>query len=84
MTPTREELRERAETHQKQLDRDANKWTVQDIADRWGCACSTVRAVPIALLPYINIGQGLVRERRRYDPDDVYAYELHQKTGAAA
>ncbi len=68
-------LRARADAHQIYLDRNTKFFTVKDLAARWGCAANTVRAIPVSLLPYLNIGMGLQRESRRYHPDDVYAYE---------
>lgn len=75
MTPTLEELRARAAAHQQHLDRNTVLLSVDDLRRRFNCSANTVRAIPVALLPYINIGTGLTRERRRYLPDDVMAYE---------
>jgi DNA-binding transcriptional MerR regulator len=49
--------------------------SIKEVAERWGVSTPTVRAIPASRLPYKNIGTGLQRERRRYHPDDVYAYE---------
>lgn len=76
--PTLEILRQRSAAHQLSLD--TKKFlTPQQLADRWGVCPNTVRAIPRVLLPYQNNGTGLVREHRRYDPDDVLAYEAQQK-----
>jgi hypothetical protein len=68
-------LSDRAAAHQRHLDRNAKFLTVAQLASRWGVSPSLVRAIPLSLLPYLNAGQGLQREHRRYDPDDVLAYE---------
>lgn len=73
-----DELRAKAAAHQQHLDRNTKYLDVQALASRWGCSLTTVRAIPNTLLPYLNIGTGLVRERRRYHPDDVYAYEAQR------
>jgi hypothetical protein len=65
----------RAADHQRHLDRNAKFLTVAQLASRWGVSPALVRAIPCAALPYLNAGQGLTREHRRYDPDDVLAYE---------
>jgi hypothetical protein len=70
-----DELRARRETHERHLDRNTRYLNLAQLAERWGCSKNTVRAIPISLLPYLNMGTGLVREMRRYNPDDVYAYE---------
>ncbi len=75
---TIETLRQRAAAHQLSLD-SKRFVTPQQLADRWGVSANTVRAIPRFLLPYQNKGTGLVREHRRYDPDDVLAYEAQQK-----
>lgn len=72
-------LRAKADEHQRRLDADTVYWTVQILMKRWGVSATTVAAIPPSLLPYINIGTGLKRERRRYNPDDVYEYETKQK-----
>lgn len=69
------DLRAKAEAHQQHLDRNTTYLDVLELAKRWGCSPNTVRAIPSGLLPYLNIGTGLVRERRRFHPDDVCAYE---------
>ena len=71
-----EALREKARVHQTHLDRDTKFFNVGTLATRWGCSSNTVRAIAHSLLPYMNVGQGLKNESRRYRPDDVYAYEL--------
>jgi hypothetical protein len=76
-------VRERARAHQRELAARATFLTVQDLAARWGCADSTVRAVPFARLPYAVIGRGGRREHRRYDPALVEAYERDPRRGAA-
>lgn len=78
MMPTLDEVRARAQRHQDELDRDTRFFTVQDLATRWDCSASTVRSIAKTTLPYLNLGQGLVRELRRYRPDDVEAYEAQR------
>lgn len=73
--PTADELRARSEAHQELLDMKVSYLTVGDLAKRWRCSESSVRNIPRTELPYKNVGTGLVRERRRYHPDDVYAYD---------
>lgn len=69
----------------KLLDAATNPHTVYrsiaEVAMRWGCSVTAVRAIPASALPYLNIGTGLVREHRRYHPDDIAAYEAtrHRK-----
>lgn len=75
MSPTLDDLKAKADAHQAYLDRNTTFLSVGQLATRWGCAPNTVRAIPATLLPFLNIGTGLQRERRRYHPDDVYAYE---------
>ena len=81
---TLDELRAKASAHQQHLDRNTRFYTIKDVAQRWGCSTNTVRAIPRGALPYLNVGTGLVRESRRYDPSDVYAYESAQRDGKAA
>lgn len=73
--PTLDELRAKAAAHQNHIDRNTKWLDVKTLAARWGCSPSTVRAIPSHLLPFMNIGTGLERERRRFHPDDVAAYE---------
>lgn len=75
-------LQARASAHQVYLDRNTTFLTVGKLASRWGCSPGTVRAIPFELLPWINIGAGLIREARRYDPADVAAYEAQQRRRA--
>lgn len=77
-------LRQKAAAHQAYLDRNTTFMTIKALAARWGCSTNTVRAIPASVLPYVNVGTGLVRESRRYHPDDVMAYELAQRTSQAA
>ena len=78
-------LRAKAAQHQQHLDRNTVYFDVQALAKRWGVSATTVRAIPASLLPYMHAGTGLVRERRRYHPDDVMAYEanhrVHRRAG---
>lgn len=71
-----DEARAKAAAHQEHLDRNTKFYSVQDLAARWSVSANTVRTIPHTTLPYISIGLGLTRERRRYRPDDVMAYEL--------
>lgn len=71
-------VRERAQRHQEELDRDTRFFSVGALAARWGVSKGTVRAIPRGELFYKNMGRGLKRELRRYAPDDVYAYELER------
>lgn len=73
--PNLAEIRERAQRHQEELDRNTRFLTVADLAARWRCSKGTVRAISKKTLPYVNLGNGLVRELRRYRPADVEAYE---------
>jgi hypothetical protein len=68
-------VRDRAQRHQDELDRNTRFYTVGDLAARWRCAKGTVRSISKLALPYTNLGHGLKRELRRYHPDDVAAYE---------
>lgn len=79
-----DDLRAKAAAHQAHLDRNTKMYTVKELASRWGVSTNTVRAIAHAVLPYINVGSGLVRESRRYHPDDVVAYELAQRQPKAA
>jgi hypothetical protein len=65
----------RAARHQDELDRDVVFFSVADLATRWRCSKATVRAIPIADLPWKNLGRGIKREMRRYHKADVEAYE---------
>lgn len=78
MSDDLDELRAKAKAHQDYLDRNTKLFTVSDIAKRWGCSPTTVRMIAHAEMPYINIGQGLQRESRRYPPEGVYAYETNR------
>lgn len=73
--PDLAQIRARAQQHQDELDRDLCFLTIAALARRWGTSKTTVREIPFADLPWRNLGRGLVRERRRYDPADVDAYE---------
>lgn len=75
MNATLDALRAKAQAHQDQIDRDTRFFDVPTLAARWGCSANTVRAIPSSLLPFLNVGSGLQRERRRYHPADVAAYE---------
>lgn len=68
-------IRARALLHEQQLDRDTAFFTVGDLAARWGVSKGTIRAISTTALPYVNLGNGLKRELRRYHPADVAAYE---------
>lgn len=61
--------------HEADVARGAAFLTVADLAARWVCSDTTVRAIPADALPYINVSQGLVKVRRRYKLADVEAYE---------
>jgi hypothetical protein len=78
-TPSLEELRARAAAHQEHLDRNTKFYTVADLAARWGCSKTSVRAISAELLPYLNVGSGLQRELRRYRPADVEAFEATRR-----
>ena len=80
-TPDRmSQLREAAKAHSRQID--AVLWlTVADLAVRWGVSTKTVRKIPRASLPYLELGSSHVR---RFDPRDVEAYEAESKRGSAA
>ena len=73
------DLKDRAQAHQERIDTRTTFLTPAALAKRWGCSEGSVRAISRTALPYLNIGTGLVRERRRYNPDDVYAYESGQR-----
>lgn len=74
--PDIDELRERALRHDAVLNRNKRYYTVADLAARWQRSATSVRAIATGELPYINVGQGLVKEARRYDPADVETYEF--------
>lgn len=76
-------LRERAATHQRELDARAGRLyaTVPDLARRWGVSPHTVRDIPAAALPYLAFGRGLRFQRRRYLWADVERYERERKVG---
>ena len=82
MTSTLVELRAKSQAHQAHLDRNTRFYDVPLLAARWGCSPNTVRAIPAVLLPFLNIGTGLHRERRRYHPDDVERYEASRLSRA--
>lgn len=67
--------RERARSHQDDLDLKVKYFTPQKLADRWDVSPSTVRDIPREDLPYKEFGAGTKLKRRRYHPDDVYAFE---------
>ena len=48
--------------------------TLQDVATRLSVATSTVKAIPRRDLPYVKVGHGVRRTRRRYRPEDVASY----------
>jgi hypothetical protein len=73
------ELRERAKQHARHIDAVVYV-TVQDLAARWGVDDETVRLIPREQLPYLEFGKSRMR---RYNPDDVLAYEASAKAGAA-
>lgn len=68
-------IRAAAQQHQDELDRDLRFLTIAALARRWGMSKTSVRDIPFEDLPWRNLGRGLVRERRRYDPADVDRYE---------
>ena len=75
--PTIDELRARAAAHARQLE--AVLWLKSsDLAARWGVDVDTVTALPRAELPYLEFGKS---KTRRYNPDDVRAYEERAKQG---
>ena len=69
------EMREKAAEHARQLE-SVHWLDVEDLAARWGVSKSTVREISRDALPYLTFGKTL---RRRYDPEDVLAYEATQK-----
>ncbi|MDB4892198.1 MAG: hypothetical protein JWL61_4053 [Gemmatimonadetes bacterium] len=73
--PTVDEIRARAMRHEADVNRGTAFFTVADLAARWTCSATTVRAIPVDALPYINVGQGLTKVIRRYRLADVEAYE---------
>lgn len=75
---TLDELRAKAAAHQQHIDRNTKFYDVPTLAARWGCSPGTVRAIPASALPFLNIGTGLQRERRRFHPDDVARYEAQR------
>ncbi len=75
MADATERLQAKAKAHQDAIDRDTRFFDVGTLAKRWGVSPNTVRAIPAASLPFLNVGSGLQRERRRYHPADVIAYE---------
>jgi len=77
------EMRAKAVAHQEYLDRNTKYLTIEDLRRRWSCSSTTVRAIPRTVLPWKNVGRGLVREARRYHPDDVLAYEQRDREQAA-
>ena len=74
--------RERARAHERTLDVSMRFLTVQQLAERWGVAETTVRAIPFDALPWTPAGRGAKRHHRRYDPADVLAYELARRDEA--
>lgn len=73
--PDLEEIRARAMRHEADVARGASFLTVADVARRWACSETTVRSIAAEALPYVNVGQGLVKVVRRYRLADVEAYE---------
>lgn len=68
------------EEQQKQME--SGRWPgVSALAEKWGVAFDTVKAIPREKLPYLTFGGSRIR---RYDPDDVAAYEENEKRGVAA
>jgi hypothetical protein len=69
--------------HEAQLQ--ATAWyTPQALAARWACDVSTVYRLSPSDLPYITLGRGRVRARRRYSPEAVAAFEAAGGVGRGA
>jgi hypothetical protein len=56
-------------------------WTPRQLATRWGCHVSTVYGLPRTELPFVQLGTGTRRTHRRYNPDDVTAFEARGGVG---
>jgi len=78
-TPALSMLRARAAVHEADLDQDLVYWKPQELADRWQCSPSTVKAIPRDELPFREIGRGRKLRRRRYHPADVERYEARDR-----
>lgn len=73
--PNLQQYRDRAREHQVELELKIKYFTPQKLADRWEISVSSVRDIPRELLPYKEFGAGRILKRRRYHPDDVFAFE---------
>jgi hypothetical protein len=75
-------IRREAARHQAELE--ALRWlTPEALRARWHVSAKTVRSIPRDVLPYLELGSGTARKRRRYNPADVEAYEARSHRGAA-
>ena len=74
---TLDEIRARAAQHDLELSR-YELLTVKDLCQRWRLSGTSVRAIPIDELPFLDLGKGLVKAVRRYRLDDVEAYEARR------
>lgn len=75
MATSMQPIRDRARAHQADLELAVSYFTVQKLAERWNISESTVRDIARDRLPYKEFGKGRKLKRRRYHPDDVFAFE---------
>jgi hypothetical protein len=50
--------------------------TVMEVAGRWGVSRSVVEALPVEILPYVNMTPFSARANRRHHPVEVQAAEV--------
>jgi hypothetical protein len=50
--------------------------TVMEVAARWGVSRSVVEALPVEILPYVNMTPFSARANRRHHPVEVQAAEV--------
>lgn len=62
------------EEHEAQL-RAARWYTPRQLAERWNCSVGLIYGLPRTDLPYTQLGTGARRLHRRYNPEDVQAFE---------
>ena len=62
-----------------EIDPDVRFLRPADLAERWQLSLTTVMSIPRDELPFMAIGTGRLKRRRRYHPDDVAAYEAGKR-----
>jgi len=75
------EQRAASRKHEREIQARTTWLDAALIAESWGVCQNTVRDIPRDELPYMELGRGAQKRRRRYDPADVAAYEAWKKSG---